>query len=203
MARGWKAFLCWARRVAGSREPFAQKHLSGRVGLWIVAVLVIIGAGGAAILYTRSRPEGPITHRISPGFEEAAGIDAQPAMLRDFNVLLITMDTTRADHLHAYGNAGVETPHLDGLAREGVLFSQAITPSPSTLPAHSHANRDTDAHCDANRDTHRDAHCDANRDTHRDAHRDAHCDTDCHAHRDAHRDADSYSDRNANGHTHA
>ena len=47
------------------------------------------------------------------------------------------MDTTRADHLRAYGHTGVETPNLDGLAQRGVLFSHAITPSPSTLPAHS------------------------------------------------------------------
>jgi arylsulfatase A-like enzyme/Flp pilus assembly protein TadD len=72
-----------------------------------------------------------------PKLEQVAGIDAPAALLRDFNVLLITMDTTRADHLRAYGHTGVETPNLDSLAQRGVLFSHAITPSPSTLPAHS------------------------------------------------------------------
>jgi arylsulfatase A-like enzyme/Flp pilus assembly protein TadD len=75
--------------------------------------------------------------RTLPKLEQASGIDAPPALLRDFNVLLITMDTTRADHLRAYGHTGVETPNIDGLAQRGVLFSHAITPSPSTLPAHS------------------------------------------------------------------
>ena len=53
------------------------------------------------------------------------------------NVILITLDTTRADHLGCYGNADARTPALDGLARRGVLFSQAATPAPLTLPSHS------------------------------------------------------------------
>jgi len=53
------------------------------------------------------------------------------------NVILVTMDTTRADHLPAYGYSGVETPTLDALAGRGVFFEQAATAAPLTLPAHS------------------------------------------------------------------
>ncbi|MCX6569016.1 MAG: sulfatase-like hydrolase/transferase [Candidatus Aminicenantes bacterium] len=53
------------------------------------------------------------------------------------NVILVTMDTTRADHLPAYGYSGVETPVLDSLARRGVVFEQAATAAPLTLPSHS------------------------------------------------------------------
>jgi choline-sulfatase len=53
------------------------------------------------------------------------------------NVLLITLDTTRADHLGAYGYADAETPNIDALAQRGVLFAQATSPAPLTLPAHS------------------------------------------------------------------
>jgi len=53
------------------------------------------------------------------------------------NVILVTLDTTRADHLGCYGSPDVRTPVLDGLARRGVLFEQAATASPLTLPAHS------------------------------------------------------------------
>ena len=62
-----------------------------------------------------------------------------PAGVRpaDLNLLLVTLDTTRADRIHAYGFDGVETPNLDRLAREGVLFEQAVSPAPLTLPAHS------------------------------------------------------------------
>lgn len=52
------------------------------------------------------------------------------------NVILITMDTTRADHLACYGYPDVRTPNLDSLARRGVLFEQAATNTPLTLPAH-------------------------------------------------------------------
>ncbi|MCE2559842.1 MAG: sulfatase-like hydrolase/transferase [Acidobacteria bacterium] len=55
----------------------------------------------------------------------------------DLSVLLITLDTTRADRIGAYGFADIETPHLDRLAAEGVLFEQAQAVAPLTLPAHS------------------------------------------------------------------
>ncbi|MEW6364861.1 MAG: sulfatase-like hydrolase/transferase [Acidobacteriota bacterium] len=53
------------------------------------------------------------------------------------NVLLITLDTTRADHLGAYGYRSVRTPSLDALAKHGVLFEQCVASSPLTLPSHS------------------------------------------------------------------
>lgn len=52
------------------------------------------------------------------------------------NVVLISMDTCRADRLSCYGYSRGTTPHIDALAREGVLFSNVISPAPSTLPAH-------------------------------------------------------------------
>jgi arylsulfatase A-like enzyme len=51
------------------------------------------------------------------------------------NLLVITLDTTRADRLGAYGYS-VQTPSIDRLAEEGVLFEQAASPAPLTLPAH-------------------------------------------------------------------
>lgn len=53
------------------------------------------------------------------------------------NVLLITLDTTRADRLGCYGYADALTPTLDALAAEGVLFEHAYTPAPLTLPSHA------------------------------------------------------------------
>lgn len=53
------------------------------------------------------------------------------------NVLILTLDTTRWDKLGAYGDHTAQTPNLDRLAAEGVLFEQAITSAPLTLPAHS------------------------------------------------------------------
>ena len=51
------------------------------------------------------------------------------------NVLLITVDTLRADHLGVYGYARPTSPELDRLAREGVVFTDAVTPVPTTAPA--------------------------------------------------------------------
>src|SRR5262245_3360182 len=46
------------------------------------------------------------------------------------NILLVTLDTTRADRLGAYGYRPAATPRLDRLAREGVLFERAIAAAP-------------------------------------------------------------------------
>jgi Flp pilus assembly protein TadD len=52
------------------------------------------------------------------------------------SVLLVTVDTLRADRVGAFGDALARTPHMDALARAGVSFTRAFTPVPLTLPAH-------------------------------------------------------------------
>jgi arylsulfatase A-like enzyme/Tfp pilus assembly protein PilF len=53
------------------------------------------------------------------------------------NVVVITIDTLRADHLGCYGDHSIETPNLDALARSAARFTHAFTPVPITLPAHT------------------------------------------------------------------
>ncbi len=53
------------------------------------------------------------------------------------NVILITVDTLRADHLGCYGDRSVETPAIDSLARDGVLFAKAVAQVPLTGPSHA------------------------------------------------------------------
>jgi arylsulfatase A-like enzyme len=53
------------------------------------------------------------------------------------NIVLITLDTVRADHLSSYGYARPTTPRLDALARRGVVFENAIAPAPWTLTSHA------------------------------------------------------------------
>ena len=53
------------------------------------------------------------------------------------NVLLITVDTLRADRLGCYGFGLARTPHIDGLAAEGVRSTNAITAAPITMPSHA------------------------------------------------------------------
>ena len=53
------------------------------------------------------------------------------------NVLFVTVDTLRADHVGSYGYAAAQTPALDALAARGLRFEHATTVAPLTLPAHS------------------------------------------------------------------
>ncbi len=53
------------------------------------------------------------------------------------NLILITLDTTRADALGSYGQTRGTSPHIDQLGEEGVVFERAVTTNPETLPAHA------------------------------------------------------------------
>src|SRR5437588_8816940 len=53
------------------------------------------------------------------------------------NVVVITIDTLRADHLGCYGYKQIHTPNIDALAAESARFERAYTPVPVTLPAHT------------------------------------------------------------------
>jgi arylsulfatase A-like enzyme/Tfp pilus assembly protein PilF len=53
------------------------------------------------------------------------------------NVILITIDTVRADHLGCYGATDIQTPTIDALARDGVVFERAISQVPLTWPSHA------------------------------------------------------------------
>src|SRR5688500_4577551 len=78
----------------------------------------LCAAAAALLLLTCSRPPA-----------------ARP--LRNANILVVTLDTTRADRIGAYGYEKASTPNLDRLAGEGFLFEDCITPSAYTLPSHS------------------------------------------------------------------
>jgi choline-sulfatase len=62
----------------------------------------------------------------------ASGLNARPR-----SVLLVSVDTLRADHLGSYGYGAAATPVIDGLAARGLRFAQATTTVPLTLPAHT------------------------------------------------------------------
>jgi arylsulfatase A-like enzyme len=56
---------------------------------------------------------------------------------RPENFLLVTLDTQRADYISAYGSASASTPRIDSLARDGILFRNAYSLIPITMPAHA------------------------------------------------------------------
>jgi arylsulfatase A-like enzyme len=53
------------------------------------------------------------------------------------SVFLVTIDTLRADHVHCYGYDHIQTPALDSLAADGILFTNAFTPTPITNVSHA------------------------------------------------------------------
>jgi choline-sulfatase len=93
-----------------------------------IAILLALAAAAGILRLRRPRdPEAAARARL-------ARLDPRPAAV---NVVLVTLDTLRADRLGCYGFRGVETPHLDALARDGVLFEQATATVPLTLPSHA------------------------------------------------------------------
>lgn len=57
--------------------------------------------------------------------------------LNKLNVLLITIDTLRADRLSCYESEHLKTPNIDRLAKKGILFSRAFANTSTTLPSHT------------------------------------------------------------------
>src|SRR5215218_1303197 len=71
---------------------------------------------------------------VRPAPKPAAPAPAAPA--GPPSVVLLTLDTTRADALGAYGGKVARTPTLDALAARGTRWTGAVSPVPLTLPAH-------------------------------------------------------------------
>jgi len=87
------------------------------------------GALGGAVLWALlALACNRVDTAAGPG---ARGTSALPS------VLLVTIDTLRADHVGAYGAGFAHTPTLDGLAARGLRFETVIAPAPITLPSHA------------------------------------------------------------------
>ncbi len=63
-----------------------------------------------------------------------AGLGCAPPLP---DLVLVTLDTTRADHLGHGGYFRDTSPHLDGLASESLVFDQHVVPMATTLPTHT------------------------------------------------------------------
>ncbi len=81
---------------------------------FVISLALATGAAAAWFLFFRTR-------------------EAQPPR----NVILITIDTLRADHLGCYGYGRAQTPNIDAWAKQGILFRNATATNPLTLPSHS------------------------------------------------------------------
>jgi len=106
--------------------PFGSRPIAAAGALGVLAMV----AFGAWFWLQSSGP------RTTPG---GTSVGRLPRGVRpsDLNVVVITLDTTRADRIGAYGFTPSPTPNLDRLASEGTLFEHAAAPAPLTLPVHS------------------------------------------------------------------
>ena len=107
------------RKRAQTNTSTSSRPHAARRWVPVAVVLSVLASAAAAALWMRSAPVNPTASTVKP------------------NVLLITLDTTRADRIGSYGYASASTPHLDRLAAAGVRFDQALSPAPLTLPAHA------------------------------------------------------------------
>jgi arylsulfatase A-like enzyme/Tfp pilus assembly protein PilF len=102
-------------QVHKPRSSYPSIRVALAIGLFAVV-------GIAALLLIRKFDEG---RKIGSG------------AFKNQNVILITIDTLRADHLPVYGYSNVKTPNIDRLAESSLLFQDVIAEVPLTLPSHT------------------------------------------------------------------
>jgi arylsulfatase A-like enzyme len=101
---------------------------------WLIVATVL--AAAIACGSDRAGDEKTSTgEKVPPPGQTAA--PAKPTEKAPWNVVLITLDTVRADALGAYGQHRQATPNIDRMASEGVVFDAVVSSSPSTLPSHA------------------------------------------------------------------
>jgi arylsulfatase A-like enzyme len=111
------AFTRWFNNHQEETLRFWRKSVVWLVALWLVTFVGI--AGGKKLAEKRELANLPVAREGVP------------------NILVIVIDTLRADHVSSYGYTRPTTPNMDRLAREGVLFENAIAPCSWTLPSHA------------------------------------------------------------------
>lgn len=89
---------------------------------WVVAVAVLAFVGIQGGSWLKERWE---VASLPPSASDAP------------NIMVIVVDTLRADHLSSYGYVRPTSPNIDNLARQGVLFESAFSTAPWTAPAHA------------------------------------------------------------------
>jgi len=116
--------------ATGLATVISRRMHEKSAALWACGPRVIRGAA-IATLVALFATEGGIWLR-----EEVATRHLPVASKSLPNVLVVLVDTLRADHLSTYGYGRATSPFLSGIAREGVLFEDAVSTSSWTLPAH-------------------------------------------------------------------
>ncbi|MFM7736252.1 MAG: sulfatase [Alphaproteobacteria bacterium] len=120
-----------AATVAKSEDESPRARAAGRSATRLRMVPAILAAAVAVALWLGVR------HGALRGEADPSGAAVPRAGAPRPNLLVVSLDTTRADHLSAYGYDRPTTPRLEALLPSSVRFDAAYTPMPSTMPAHS------------------------------------------------------------------
>jgi len=108
-----------------------------RKSLPVVLLAAFLWPGLAAAVFVGLTLEARPAPDAGPAGPSNAAARRGNAPPRAPNLLLISIDTLRADALGCYGGRAARTPAVDGLARRGVLFERAFAHAPLTLPSHA------------------------------------------------------------------
>lgn len=109
------------------------KYSLKKISQWVagfIILLIILSGVTFAIIKNRNTVDN---HVFSTNQNDGSNLNTPTKP----NILWIIMDTARADHFSSYGYARNTTPEIDKIADEGVLYENAISPAPWTLPAHT------------------------------------------------------------------
>jgi arylsulfatase A-like enzyme len=123
-----RAALLFALGVAVAFTRWFRKHESGAMTVWRRSAPWLLGALAVVIVGIQGGKSISESHAVS---KLPAAAPPSP------NILVIVVDTLRADHLSSYGYSRQTSPNIDNLARHGVLFENAIAPSSWSLPSHA------------------------------------------------------------------
>ncbi|TFH23207.1 MAG: hypothetical protein E4H03_06710, partial [Myxococcales bacterium] len=116
-----------ASAIFGRTQPRA--FVAGPTAAFLGLFLLVALFGG--------EPSTADGHARSPAFSETGAVRLGADRARRPNVLLLTLDTLRADRLGVYGYRRVRTPNLDRLGTEGALVLNAVTQAATTPPSHA------------------------------------------------------------------
>ncbi len=114
--------------ATGLETQASRRFWRGRWAALIALLFAAILAAGTGWSFLHRRSPSGATGKDHPATAGSSAIR---------NVVLISIDTCRADHLSCYGYKRPTTPNIDAVARDGAMFKMAITPVPLTTPAHS------------------------------------------------------------------
>ncbi len=109
------------------RDHAVHRHVGFAAGAVLLAVAV--GWGVRALAFEEKA--------VRENSSSVVRREARDPDRKNRNLVLLTLDTTRADHLGKWGNSFAHTPNLDALADRGVRFAHCDTAAPITLPSHS------------------------------------------------------------------